>query len=121
MIFSVYSNLLFLRDGIFFNQSVGLSWIKTKLMRSTILLFFTLLYSTITAQWNNSTSINNAICNFAGNQTLAQVISDGAGGAIITWVDTRNGAQDIYAQRIDATGTLLWNVDGIAICNAASD
>jgi len=72
-------------------------------------------------QWSSNPSINNAVCNFAGNQMNVQVTSDGAGGAICTWVDTRNGSQDIYAQRIDANGSLQWNVDGIAICNAVSD
>ncbi len=73
------------------------------------------------AQWNNNPSINNAVCNFTGSQTNVQVVSDGAGGAICTWVDTRNGTQDIYAQRIDASGALQWNVDGIVICSALSD
>lgn len=74
------------------------------------------------AQWSSNPAVNNAVCNYAGNQTNVQVVSDGAGGAIFTWVDTRNGGtQDIYAQRINASGTLEWNVDGVAICNAVSD
>jgi len=74
------------------------------------------------AQWSSNPAVNNAVCNYTGNQTNVQVVSDGAGGAIFTWVDTRNGGtQDIYAQRINATGTLQWNVDGVAICNAVSD
>ena len=73
------------------------------------------------AQWSSNNSINNAICNFASGQLDVQVTSDGAGGAFCTWMDQRNGSQDIYAQRIDVNGNLQWNVDGIAICNAASD
>src|SRR6185369_4546609 len=39
-----------------------------------------------------------------------QIASDGAGGAIIVWEDGRNGTDfDIYAQRIDGTGTLSWS------------
>lgn len=45
--------------------------------------------------------------------------SDGAGGAIIAWEDRRNGAADIYGQRIDAAGAVQWGTDGIAVCNAA--
>ena len=30
------------------------------------------------------------------------MVSDGAGGAITTWLDTRNGNTDIYTQRITA-------------------
>ncbi|MGB8195099.1 MAG: T9SS type A sorting domain-containing protein [Chitinophagaceae bacterium] len=87
-------------------------------------IFFTLLTilcSTAYGQWSSNPSVNNPVCNFAGNQTMVQSTTDGAGGAISTWVDTRNGTQDIYAQRIDANGNLLWAVDGIAICNAVSD
>lgn len=73
------------------------------------------------AQWSNDPSINNVVCNFSGSQTNVQMISDGAGGAILTWEDTRNSIRDIYAQGIDANGLLKWNVDGIAICTATSD
>ena len=90
-------------------------------MKATFIFILALTNLGAFAQWSNNPSVNNAVCNFAGSQTNVQVVSDGAGGAICTWVDTRNGAQDIYAQRINATGALQWNVDGIAICNAVSD
>jgi hypothetical protein len=47
-----------------------------------------------------------------------QIISDGVGGAIIVWEDTRAGLIDIYAQRIDANGDKLWTPSGVAICTA---
>jgi hypothetical protein len=96
-------------------------FIKKNFMR---LLFFTLaslFFHTANAQWNADPSINNAVCNFTGNQTNAQVVADGTGGTITVWQDTRNGSTDIYAQRISATGTLLWAVDGVPLCNAAFD
>ena len=59
-----------------------------------------------------------AICNAADYQTNSTIASDGAGGAIITWEDNRNGNYDIYAQRIDANGSIHagWTADGVAIC-----
>lgn len=90
-------------------------------MKATLIFILVFAKLVTYAQWNSNPSINNAVCNFAGSQTNVQVVSDGAGGAICTWVDTRNGAQDIYAQRMNSNGSLLWNVDGIAICNAVSD
>lgn len=91
-------------------------------MKAIIIIFFLVLANQcVYAQWSSNPTINNAVCNFAGSQTNVQVVNDGAGGAICTWVDTRNGAQDIYAQRIDVNGSLQWNTDGIAICNAVSD
>jgi hypothetical protein len=58
----------------------------------------------------------------------AQVVSDGAGGAIIAYMrdipceDGRIGYcdSDIYAQRIDAEGNVLWGPDGVPICTGPS-
>lgn len=60
------------------------------------------------------------ICTAMGGQEDPQIISDGAEGAIFTWMDYRSGAYDIYANRVDGTGTPLWTADGVAICTAAS-
>jgi hypothetical protein len=49
-----------------------------------------------------------------------QIISDGSGGAIITWEDTRSGDKDIYAQRVDASGVVQWTTNGVAICSEAN-
>jgi len=43
------------------------------------------------------------------NQRHCTVAPDGVGGAIITWVDNRNGNHDIYAQRVDAAG-IRWSI-----------
>ena len=44
----------------------------------------------------------------------------GAGGAIVSWADLRSGICDIYAQRIDANGNLLWGTGGVAIATVAN-
>ena len=42
-----------------------------------------------------------AICTATRSQSYPQLVSDGSGGAIFTWYDTRSGINhDIYAQRI---------------------
>ena len=46
-------------------------------------------------------------------------MSDGAGGAIITWQDSRSGGSDIYAQRIVGSGGVQWTADGVPISTAA--
>lgn len=56
-----------------------------------------------------------------GEQTDARAVSDGAGGMIVAWVDTRSGTADIYAQRVRADGSLAWNPNGSALCTAADD
>ncbi len=61
-----------------------------------------------------------ALCQSASTQITAHIVSDGAGGAIVTWEDARNGGFDIYAQRVDAAGTPQWAADGVAVCTAAN-
>jgi hypothetical protein len=51
-----------------------------------------------------------------GDQIFQRVISDGEGGAIVVWVNDFYGAADIYAQRFDGDGTLLWGANGLAVC-----
>ena len=43
------------------------------------------------------------------------IVSDGSGGAIITWHDCRGPDLDIYAQRVDASGNVQWGIDGVSI------
>ncbi len=57
----------------------------------------------------------NVVSNMNGSQSKPDIISDGAGGAIIAWIDTRNGDNDIYVQRIDSSGNILWTPDGVAV------
>ena len=56
-----------------------------------------------------------------GFQTLPTIISDGAGGTIITWADYRNGYSDIYAQRLNGLGVAQWAPNGVVICSAQGD
>jgi len=49
------------------------------------------------------------------------VASDGAGGAIVVWMDRRGSDDDIYAQRFDASGNKLWASNGLAIATAVGD
>ncbi len=52
-----------------------------------------------------------------GDAYSHRVLSDGSGGAIITWADKRNGQSDIYAQRVLANGTVdpAWTANGVEV------
>src|SRR5262249_650565 len=50
-----------------------------------------------------------------------KMTSDNAGGAVIAWCDNRNGNFDLFAQRVNASGTALWTANGIAVCNVAGN
>ncbi|MDH4336910.1 MAG: T9SS type A sorting domain-containing protein [Candidatus Krumholzibacteria bacterium] len=75
------------------------------------------------ATWSTNPAVNTPVCLAAEDQSNAVAIPDGAGGAIISWQDTRLGFSNIniYAQRVDATGTPLWASDGIVVCDAANN
>jgi len=71
-----------------------------------------------TIQWTtNGVPLGRA----PGDPSHVAAISDGSGGAIVTWnagtppYDTYN---DIYAQRIDSSGTTQWTTGGVPLCLA---
>ena len=62
-----------------------------------------------------------SICNQAGAQHDPRLVSDGLGGAFITWSDQRAGDYDIYTQRIASGGAVQWTTNGVATCTMATD
>ncbi|MBI5215771.1 MAG: T9SS type A sorting domain-containing protein [Ignavibacteriae bacterium] len=70
------------------------------------------------SQWSSN---GVALCTAIGDQQWSNMTSDGNGGAIITWQDTRNGNVDIYAQHINRAGVVQWTSNGIPISNALNN
>ncbi|WP_243337134.1 InlB B-repeat-containing protein [Anaeromyxobacter soli] len=60
------------------------------------------------------------VCQASGGQERPTLLSKGSGTAIVAWTDYRNGNADIYAQKIDASGTMAWQTDGVPVVQAAS-
>ena len=58
------------------------------------------------------------VCNVTANRINHKIQRDGEGGLFVTWQDERSGNFDIYVQRIDANGNLLWNTSGVSVCAA---
>jgi hypothetical protein len=55
-------------------------------------------------------------------QEQAEIVSDGAGGAILAWEDKRKGSEfDLYAQRVDSSGSVRWDSGGVPVCTAFGD
>ncbi len=115
---------------------------KTKILRKTLIIAVTIfalsifIYNTSSAnsfseeiyidnhliqdfQTPRIADVNASICNNTGIQYSPQICSDGADGAIITWIDKRSGFYDIYAQRINSTGDVQWTPNGIPICTVS--
>jgi hypothetical protein len=64
------------------------------------------------------------VCAAGGAQNNPVLVADGAGGAIVAWVDGRDAATvnslDVYAQHVLASGRVdpAWPVNGTPLCTA---
>lgn len=88
---------------------------KEKLQVFVLLLFLFSLAHVLNAQshWSQNPDSNNVIIALPNSKQSNPVIAkDGSNGAVIAWVDERNGNEDIYAQRIDESGKLVWDTEG---------
>ncbi|UCH85454.1 MAG: T9SS type A sorting domain-containing protein [Candidatus Latescibacterota bacterium] len=56
----------------------------------------------------------------AGEQRVARMVSDGAGGIIIVYEDNNAGNYDIKAQRLDGDGVILWGSPAV-LCSETGD
>lgn len=61
------------------------------------------------------------VCSNIATQKSSAIIASNNGSAIITWEDNRNGNYDIYAQKIDSAGNILWTSDGIPVCSKSTN
>jgi hypothetical protein len=63
------------------------------------------------------------MCTYPSYQAGQELCTDCAGGAIVVWQDDREagGTWDIYAQRFDADGNILWAATGINVSQQSSD
>lgn len=78
-------------------------------------LLVVLICSFAHAQWQQN---GIAVCDTTPNKTIftfPRIASDGLGGAYICWRDVRNGDLDVYAQRVDVVGKVMWQRNGIPI------
>lgn len=68
------------------------------------------------SQW---TTNGKPICTAIDNQSAIDVKSNGIDGAYIAWKDKRSGLySDIYMQKINYAGNVVWINNGIVISNA---
>lgn len=85
-------------------------------------VFFATIHADVAhAAWPSDPNVNAPLCTTTNDQVGPTIVSDGAGGAIVTWGDNRSGTSyDIYAQRVNAVGLPQWTADGIALCTATN-
>lgn len=73
------------------------------------------------ADWPSSPLTNVPVCIAPGAAMMRNTASDGQGGLIVAWTDTRSGVADIYAQRMTAAGSGAWASNGVKVCGASND
>lgn len=90
-------------------------------MKNNILLLFLISLVNVFSQWSNDPYVNLPISVETEHQKDLRMDSDGKGGAFITWKDYRNGLPDIYVQRVDSSGNILWTLNGSEVCVQSAD
>ena len=89
--------------------------------RIKYVLFLLFICNPLLAQWSTDPTQNTVINADPGAQRKPHIVSDGAGGAVVIWEETVSFDNvDIYAQRVDRRGNLMWNAGGVPICTAAN-
>ena len=69
-----------------------------------------------------TSAVNNLpLCAAPNDQSAPIYIADGNGGGIAVWSDRRGASADIYAQKLDANGDVLWPAYGVVVSKAAGD
>lgn len=83
-----------------------------------LVLLVVLIPASVFAQWTlNGTPLTT----MGGDRNSVIGVSDGAGGIISTWNDTRFLNSDIFVQRVTSAGVAAWTASGVAVCTAATD
>ncbi len=90
-------------------------------MKRLLVLLFSLPVFPGFAQWSNSPSVNNPIVTTPTTDNFPFAVTDGVGGSII-FFQKAGVSTDIYAQKINADGTIAWGsaATPVLICNAAN-
>jgi hypothetical protein len=96
-------------------------WLDNRISNTDINVYSQKIDGTGAPIW---TSNGVDVCTAAANQGTPLIIKDGAGGAIITWSDSRTTVStgtDIYTQKLNSSGSPVWTANGVIICNATGN
>lgn len=103
------------------NGNIIITWADARNdATSAIDIYAQCINSSGIAQWPTNGVM---VCDAINNQNLPLLISDGNNGGIIVWEDLRTAAnsRDVYAQRINANGSVQWAANGVALSTATDN
>jgi hypothetical protein len=72
----------------------------------------------VDADGNMLWNVNGIALTSAKKALNPRLNRDGSGGAFITWEQYNGSNFDIYAQKVDSSGTIKWTSGGVVVCNA---
>lgn len=88
-------------------------------MKSILCFLFGIVLSffqPLSAQWSSDPANPQLVCDQAGHQNNVRSLPDGAGGAFVFWLDTRDNpgypAKKIYGQHYNDAGYEMWEENG---------
>jgi len=93
------------------------------IMRSIIYCIIILLFpSGGYCIWDADPTVNIPVCEVSGGASDPRIIEDDNEGFFAVWVDDRTGSgTNIYSQRVNSFGDMLWPRNGIPVTRAAND
>jgi len=116
------SNQVIIADG---SGSAIIVWTDGRVSNQNIHLYGQKINQTGALLWGAAGSEADGLqlTNATGNALLPQIVSDGAGGAVVAFGSTRVATDNanIYALRIDASGANVWAENGVNVCVAATN
>ena len=68
-----------------------------------------------------TTISNSPICTAVNDQLAPVMVADGSGNTIAVWADYRGNNFDIYAQKLNGSGSSVWFLDGVGVCKDPAD
>jgi len=92
------------------------------LLGATLFLASTLFHLAFAAgstQWTSDLVVTTP--NFPDTHTSPIVIETSDGMYMAIWIDTRDGSNNVYAQKFNTDGTIQWAVDGEDVTTLAGD
>ena len=84
-------------------------------------VFYIIFSLPLSAEKVEDSAQGRPVCTAVNEQHFPDLVTDGEGGVIIAWQDARNENRDVFAQRVDENGEMLWTADGVQICNLPSE
>jgi len=80
-----------------------------------LLIFFTAISLSLSAQWSTNPAVNNAIADMTGEQVLPKVAVCPNGNIYIAYFSNQTGFYNVRLQKLDSQGNELWAHTGILI------